>query len=243
MDGVRSARAGGSHVAHLVGELVDREPMPEGRVTDFRTTAAVHGEPVAGSFGDDLHGPPGDSRFPADDRGQASGMRGTDGHARAQTSTGEGCPVLIGDQASVVDGHHVAGRTRRLLGVAGGEEHGSTPLGVGPQHAVQPVGLPRRQALHRVVQEERVRVTEQRAGERQPAVHAEESRPMRWSPKPARPTASSSSSARDTGAPATAQSMRSCPRTVRAGCPGTSPSTTPTSPAGRRTRCSGLPRK
>lgn len=67
--------------------------------------------------------------------------------------------------------------------------------------------------------------------------------PMRWSPSPARPTTSSSSSARDAGTPAAAQSIRSWPRAVRAGWPGTSPRSTPTSRAGWPMRCRGRPRK
>ncbi len=43
--------------------------------------------------------------------------------------------------------------------------------------------------------------------------------------------------------PEAAQSMRRCPRTERAGCPGTSPRTTPTSWAGCGMRCRGRPLK
>lgn len=58
-----------------------------------------------------------------------------------------------------------------------------------------------------------------------------------------RSTTSRTSSARRTGTPTAAHSMRSWPRTVRAGWPGTSPRSTPTSRAGWGMRCSGRPLK
>lgn len=67
--------------------------------------------------------------------------------------------------------------------------------------------------------------------------------PRRSSRRLTSPTTSRTSSARRAGTPAAAHSMRSWPRTVRAGWPGTSPRSTPTSREGWAMRCSGRPLK
>ncbi len=100
-------------------------------------------------------------------------MRGTDRDARPQTGAGEVRGVLIGDEASGVDRHHMTGRPSGLLGILRGVQNRATLIGVGPEHPVQPVGFPRAEPFRRFVEDQRVRVAEQCGGECQSAIHAQ----------------------------------------------------------------------
>ncbi|TXS31715.1 ATP-binding cassette domain-containing protein, partial [Streptomyces sp. ms191] len=77
-----------SGVTHLVGQLMDEHPVPEGRLPDRRAVAAVDGEAVA-VLGDHLDGALGGARLLRHDGGQPCGVRGAHGHAGAQSGAGE----------------------------------------------------------------------------------------------------------------------------------------------------------
>lgn len=114
--------------------------VTECRVADLRATAAVHRQTTA-RFGDHLDGALRRARLTADHRGEPGSVRSTDNDAGAQPGTGEGGASLVGDETSGVERDHVVGRTRGLLGVAGGVEDRPAPGGMGTEQPVQPVLL------------------------------------------------------------------------------------------------------
>ncbi len=74
--------------------------------------------------------------------------------------------------AALLERDDPVGGPRGLLGVARGEQHGAALVGVGAQNPVQPAAFAGGEPVGRVVEDERVRVGQQRAGQAQPAVHA-----------------------------------------------------------------------
>lgn len=216
--------------------------MPEGRLAQLGAVAAEDGEPPAG-LGDDLDGAAVRARLAVDGVGEAGRVRGPDDDARTQPGPGEVGGVLVGDEAAFVDGDDAIGGAGRLFGIAGRVQDGAAVGRVRPQQSVQPTVLAGRETGGGLVEDEGVRVAQQGGGETESAVHAEERVPSGSSRRAPMPTRSSRASARAAGTPAAAQSMRSWPLVVRAGCPGTLPSRTPTSRAGWAMRWSGRPRK
>lgn len=80
--------------------------------------------------------------------------------------------VLVGDEPALVQGDHAVGGARGFLGVGSGEQDRAALGCVGPQHAVEPVALAAGKAVGGLVEQERVGVRKQRAGQTEAAVHA-----------------------------------------------------------------------
>lgn len=146
--------------------------MPEGRLAQLGAVAAEDGQPPA-RVGDDLDGAAVRARLAGDRVGETGRVRGTDDDARAQPGAREVGGVLVGDEAAFVDGDDAIGGAGGLFGVAGGVENGAAVRRVRPEQSVQPAVLAGRETGGRFVEDERVRVAQQRGGEAESAVHAE----------------------------------------------------------------------
>ena len=72
-----------------------------------------------------------------------------------------------------MDDHDSVGKLRHLREHVTGDEHGSPPLGEPTQKAAQPADALGVEAIGRLVEDQNVRVTEQRAGDSQTLAHAE----------------------------------------------------------------------
>lgn len=149
--------------------------MAECGFADVRAVTAVYGEPVA-VLVHDLDGTLRRARFLGQQDTEPGRMWAADGDAGAQPGTGEVRDALVRDDASRLQGDHAVSRPRRFLGIVGGEEHGAAERRVGPQDAVQPLALARREAVCGSVEDERVRIREKRAGEAEAPVHASRER-------------------------------------------------------------------
>lgn len=162
-------------IPDLVCELVDQDAVAERGLADVRAVAAVYGESVA-VLVHDLDGTLRRARFPGQQDTEPGRMWAADGDAGAQPRAGEVRDALVRDDASRLQGDHAVSRPRRFLGVVGGEEHRAAERRVGPQDAVQPLALARREAARGPVEDERVRIREKRAGEAEAPVHASRER-------------------------------------------------------------------
>lgn len=166
-----SVRRSGPHVPNLVCELVYEDAVPEGGLADVGAATAVYGKAVA-AIAYDLDGALCVPGLLGEQGGQTGGVRTADGDAGAEPGACEVRGVLVGDDSALFEGHDPVGAARGLLGVGGGEQHRATPGRVRAQHAVQPAGLAGGESVGRVVEDEGVRVGQQRAGQAETAVHA-----------------------------------------------------------------------
>jgi hypothetical protein len=159
------------HIPDLVGELVDQDAVPEGRIADVGTCTAVHGQTVA-AFADHFDGAVSRACLLGEHSGEAGGMGGADGDTGAESGAGELRGRLVRDESALLERDDVICGARGHFGLGRGEEDGATLGGVRSQHAVQPVALTRGEAVGGIIQHECVRVRQQGAGQAKAAIHA-----------------------------------------------------------------------
>ena len=111
-----AACGSGTHVADLVGELVDQDAVAERGLADVGAGAAVHRKPVA-LFPHDLDGAVRGTGLPGEEGAEPGGVRAADGDARAEPGTGEVRALLVGDESPPVQGDDPVGRPGRFLGI------------------------------------------------------------------------------------------------------------------------------
>lgn len=99
-------------------------------------------------------------------------MWGPDRDPWAEAGPGEVIDVLVGDQATAVDGDDAVGGPRGLLGVRRGVQNGPAPARMGLQQSVHPTALAWSEAFRRIVEDECVRIAQQRRSEGEASVHA-----------------------------------------------------------------------
>ena len=145
--------------------------MTECRLADLGGRTAVHGETVA-VFPYDLHRAMGGASLLAEGGGEPVGVGAADGHAWAEPGAGEHARLLVRDEPAALQGDDPVGGAGGLLGIGGGEQNRAALRRVRPEHAVQPVGFTGGEAVRGFVQDEGVRVGEERAGQAESAVHA-----------------------------------------------------------------------
>lgn len=147
------------------------DAVAERDLADIGAATAVHRETVA-ALAHDLDGTVGRACLLAEQSGQARGVRGAHGDARTQPGACELGGVLVGDEPAPLQRDDPVGGACGFLGVGRGQQDRSTLGRVCAQRAVQPAALAGREPLRGVVEHERVRVGEERAGQAEAAVHA-----------------------------------------------------------------------
>lgn len=158
-----------SHVADLVGELVDEDAVPEGGLADVGAGAAVHREPVA-VLAHDLDGALAGPGLLGDQGAETVGVRAADGHPGAQPGAGEVRGLLVGGEAALPQRDDAVGHPSGFLGVARAEQDGAALGRVRTQDPVHPAAFTGGESGGGVVEDEGVRVGQQGAGKAQAAV-------------------------------------------------------------------------
>lgn len=145
--------------------------MPVGGLADVRAGAAVHREPVA-VLAHDLDGTLVGPGLLGEQGGEADGVRAADGHPGTQPGAGEVHDFLVGGEAALPQRDDPVGRPSRFLGVARAEQDGAALARVRAQDPVHPAAFTGGEPRGGVVEDQGVRVGQQRAGEAQSAVQA-----------------------------------------------------------------------
>ena len=123
------------------------------------------------------------------------------------------------DELAAVDHHDVVDRLRHLGQHVAGDEHRAALGGHAAQEVAQPADALRIEAVGGLVEDQHLRVAEQRGGEPEPLAHAERvlaGAPARGARRARR--ACRTSSTRERGRPAIAASARRWSRPLRPGC-------------------------
>lgn len=147
------------------------DAVAEGDLADVGAVTAVHREAVA-ALSYDLDGAVGGARLLGEQGGEARGVGCADGDAGAQAGARELGGVLVGDEPAPLQRDDVVGGACGLLGVGRGQQDRATLGRVCAQRAVQPTALAGREPVRGIVEDERVRIGKERAGQTEAAVHA-----------------------------------------------------------------------
>ena len=123
----------------------------------------------------------------------------------------------VGDQPAPADDDEVVGGHRHLAHQVAGDEHGAALGGERPQQGADPADALRVEPVDRLVEQQHLRVAEQRGGDAEPLAHAEREAAGPPAGDASRPTRSSTSSTRRRGMPLAAASASRCVRALRPG--------------------------
>ncbi len=167
---LRGPRAG-THVADLVGELVDDDAVAERGLPDVRAGTSVHGETIVAlsyHFDRALRG----AGLLGEESRQTGRVRAAYGYTGTQAGARELRGLLVGHEPALLQRDDAVGGARGFLGVGRGEQDRAAVAGVCAKHAVQPAALADGEPVGRVVEDEGVWVGQQDAGQAEAAVHA-----------------------------------------------------------------------
>ena len=138
------------------------------------------------------------------------------------------------DEVTAPDDDEVVGHQRHLREEVARHEDGATLPRQVDEHVADPADALGVEPVRRLVEEDRVRIAEQHAGQAEALAHAERVPRTRRPATSMRPTISSASSMRAAGSPLLAASHRRWLRPERPGCTYPASSSVPTSCSGRR---------
>ncbi len=164
-------------IPSLVSELVNENAVPVGVLTDFGATASVYRDSAA-AFADDLQRSGVTSRmtglagFLSEHRREALGVRSANCHSWPEPGAYVVGYVLISHETSGGDAHHAVGEFGCFFGQVRGDQHGAALLRVSTQQREEPLRLAGGETQGGFVHDQRVRVSQQCAGDAETAVHS-----------------------------------------------------------------------
>ena len=112
-----------------------------------------------------------------EDRAQALGLRRANPHCAARRAVDDLVDARVGDQPAAADHDQVVGGERHLAHQMRRDEHGATFCGERPEEVADPVDAFGVEAVHRLVEQQRGGIAEQRRRDSEPLPHPERELP------------------------------------------------------------------